>query len=552
MENGVEILEKESVPLKDTEHSLTKQSLWILTAKTIGFVLSVLLPLLVVRHLTQESVGIYRQAFLVIVSATSIIPMGFSMSAYYFLNRKPEYRESAILNIVVFNFLAGGLAFIALFTNPGILTALFRDDQMASLAPVIGLAIWLAIFSTFLETAALANREAKLATGIIIFSQLSRAAVMGGAAVIFESAEAIVYAAVVHGVGQAVVLMIFLNSRFPRFWMAFNWQFFKEHLRYALPFGFAALLYNAQADLHHYFVAHEFSTVDYAVYAYGCFQLPLIWALYESITAVLLPRMSELQSQGRTREMLAMTARGVHKLAFLYLPMFVFLLIVADVFVTTLFTSKFAASIPVFRINLLLLPLYCLILDPLERSFKELGSFLTKVRIVVVAGLATSLYFGVQDFGLTGVISIVVFFVLIERLISVWRVSRLLGFQPSDIRLFAGVGRVAIAATASGAVLLLLYVTGANIILTALTDLCRTVLAHLGFRSGWDFAAGSILLGISALVYGGVYLALAARFDAIDREELSRIRSAFDRIVARGQGVRVWLFGPRVISGTTD
>jgi hypothetical protein len=232
--------------------------------------------------------------------------------------------------------------------------------------------------------------------------------------------------------------------------------------------------------------------------------------------------------------------------------LFVFLLIVADVFVTTLFTDKFAASIPVFRINLLLLPLYCLILDPLERSFKELGSFLTKVRIVVVAGLATSLYFGVQDFGLTGVIAIVVFFVLIERLISVWRVSRLLGFRSSDLRLFSGVGRVAISAGASGVILLLLYIVGADLLLAALTDACRAILAYIGFRSGWDFASGSILLGISALIYGVIYLALAARFDAIDREELTRIRSAFERILARGQGVRVWLFGPRVVSGTTD
>lgn len=552
MGNSTETIENDSVPAESTEHSLSKQSLWILTAKTIGFVLSVLLPLLVVRHLSQESVGIYRQAFLVIVSATSIIPMGFSMSAYYFLNRNAEYRASTILNIVVFNFLAGGLAFAVLATNPGILTTLFRDGQMAALAPVIGLAIWLAIFSTFLETAALANKEAKLATGIIIFSQLSRAAVMGGAAVVFESAEAIVYAAVIHGAGQAVVLIVFLNARFPRFWRAFDRGFFKEHVRYALPFGFAALLYNAQADLHHYFVAHEFSTADYAVYAYGCFQLPLIWALYESITAVLLPRMSELQSQGRTSEMLAMTARGIHKLAFLYLPLFIFLLIVADVFVTTLFTSKFAGSIPIFRINLLLLPLYCLILDPLERSFKELGSFLTKVRIVVVGGLAASLYFGVQGLGLTGVISIVVFFVLIERSVSVWRVSRLLGFRKSDLKLFGDVGRVAVAAGISGGVLLLIYIGGASSLVQILTDVCRTILSHFGFRSGWDFVGGSISLAIFAVVYGAIYFGLAYRFNAVDREELARVRAALDPVLVRAQGIRVWLFGARAVSGAAD
>ena len=536
----------------DAEHSLTKQSLWILTAKVIGFVLSVLLPLLVVRHLTQENVGIYRQAFLIIVSATSILPFGFSMSAYYFLNRAPEHRNSTIFNIVVFNFLAGGLAFIVLATNPWLLGQLFGDEQMSMLAVPIGLAIWLAIFAAFLETAALANREAKLATAIIIFAQLSKAGLMGAAAVIFESPEWIVYAAIVHAAGQAAVLLFFLNSRFPQFWTAFNYGFLKEHIKYALPFGIAAFLYNAQADLHHYFVAHEFSTADYAVYAYGCFQLPLIWALYESISAVLLPRMSELQSQGRTREMLAITVRGIHKLAFMYLPLFVFLMIVAELFVITLFTSKFSASTPVFRINLLLLPLYCLILDPLERSFKEVGKFLTKVRAFVIAGLAVTLFFGVERLGLTGVIAAVVAFVLVERSVSVWKVAQLLGFRSNDIPLFGGVGRVAIAAGVSGVVFFLLYISAASSFLGSLLGVSQTVLTHFGFRSGWEFTAGSLFLSVCAVVYGVMYLTLAMRLNAIDPEEVSRIKSTFQVMLSRIAGVRVWLFGPRAIRGAAD
>jgi len=527
--------------------SLTKQSLWILSAKTIGFGLSILLPLLVVRNLAQADVGLYRQAFLVIVTATSILPLGFSMSAYYFLNRERERRDSTVLNIVLFNFFAGAIAFLFLSAYPSILGSLFREDQMAALAPLVGLAIWLAIFSAFLETAALANKEAKLATGIIIFAQLSKAALMGGAALLFKSAEAIVLAAVVQGAGQTLVLIFFLRSRFPGFWRRFEWDFFKQHLRYALPFGFAALLYNAQADLHHYVVAREFSSADYAIYAYGCFQLPLIWALYESISAVLLPRMSELQSQGRTDEMLKIMVSGIRKLAFVYFPLFVFLIVVADVFVVTLFTSRFGDSAAIFRVNLLLLPLYCLILDPLERSFKELGTFLSKVRTLVVAGLAVTLYFGIDRLGLTGTIAIVVLFVSLERTISAWKVSRLMNFRLKDIGMLAGIARVALSAAIPGVMLILLLSTVGDRILGALVDGSRSLLASFGLNSGWEFLGGCVFLGLSGSLFGSAYLALAVRLNAIDEEDLERIARAFATVADRLQGVRGWLFGGRPV-----
>jgi hypothetical protein len=41
--------------------SLREQSAWLLIAKIIGFSLSFMLPLLIVRYLTQEKVGLYRE-----------------------------------------------------------------------------------------------------------------------------------------------------------------------------------------------------------------------------------------------------------------------------------------------------------------------------------------------------------------------------------------------------------------------------------------------------------------------------------------------------------
>ena len=150
-----------SVPLD----SLKQQSAWLLAAKIIGFAFSFALPLLIVRYLEQEQVGHYREAFQVITNAVVILPLGFSMSAYYFLARERERRGAAILNILLFNFVVGGMACLALFLYPQILGHLFQTDTMTRLAPMIGVVVWVWIFSTFLETVAVANQEARVEIG---------------------------------------------------------------------------------------------------------------------------------------------------------------------------------------------------------------------------------------------------------------------------------------------------------------------------------------------------------------------------------------------------
>src|ERR1041384_394548 len=92
--------------------SLTLGAFWIMFAKTLAFAFSFALPLLLVRRLSQHDLGLYKQAFLVVGTATAVFSLNFNTSAYYFLPREQGGRRQAVvLNILIFNLLAGGLAF---------------------------------------------------------------------------------------------------------------------------------------------------------------------------------------------------------------------------------------------------------------------------------------------------------------------------------------------------------------------------------------------------------------------------------------------------------
>jgi O-antigen/teichoic acid export membrane protein len=494
------------------ELSLTSQSTWLLFAKTVSFILAMILPLLVVRYLTAERVGVYRQAFLFATNASVILPLGFSMSAYYYLNRSIEKHSAAILNILLFNFVMGGVAFFTLLLFPQLLGIVFQNPELTRLAPLVGIIIWLWIFSGFLEVLALANREARLATVFIIGSQLSKTLLMVGAVVAFTSVEAFLYAATLQAVLQTILLFIYLNRRFPFFWRSFQWSEFRSQLQYALPFGFAAFLYTIQTDIHNYFVSYRFGPSEFAIYSQGCFQLPLIAILYESISSVVIPRMSQLQEEGKKREMLLISVSAMQKLALVYFPLFFFLIIVAEEFITTLFTQAYAASVPIFRVNLLLLPFFCVIVDPVGRAFAEVGKFLLKARAILFAGLLLALWFGIQRFDLTGIIAIVVSAVLLEKVVSVWKAFQMLEVRREDIYLLRNLAKTAIASAVAGTALLMFYLAIRTPLLALCIDVWQNALSSLGSQKAADFLGGCTFLGICFLFYASVYLALANYF----------------------------------------
>jgi len=515
--------------------SLREQSAWLFAAKIVAFGFSFALPLLVVRHLTQDAVGTYRQAFQVITNAVIILPLGFSMSAYYFLARETTRRNASILNILIFNFVAGGLASLTLFFFPEILGNVFHSEELTRLAPMIGAVIWIWIFGTFLETVAIANQEARAATAFIILAQLSKTLLLGAAVLVFGTVESFVQAAMVQGILQTLILLAYLSSRFPRFWNAFDARFFREQMTYAIPFGLTGVLWIAQTDIHNYFVGYQFAPSEYAIYAYGCFELPLIAMLAESVTSVLIPRMNALQLAGDRDEMIRLMARATQKLAFFYFPVYVFLMITANTFIVTLFTQNYERSASIFVINLTLLPFSVLILDPIVRSFKEFGKLFLLTRVGILACLVSGLYLGLGYFSLTGIITVAVIAVLAERLIAAGMVVHKLGLGLEHLSLLKTTAKTALASLVAGIVTFVVYSAGHEQLRQIGEHFAQDALL-ITKLSTQDLVAGGFVLLVSGLVFVPVYL-LAARFLGVIEDTEKRTVTNFARRLFPKRGV---------------
>ena len=485
---------------------MATRAFWLMFAKTLGFAFTFALPPLLVRHLTQSEYGLFKQIFLVVGTAVAMLPLSFGMSAYYFLPREGEHeRKQVVFNVLLFSAFVGGLGCLLLVLRPGLLGTIFNDSTLIEYGPLIGVVILFWVVSAFLETVAVANQETRLSTAFIISAQLTKTLFMIAALLVFGTLRALVYASLVQGVLQTILLLLYLQSRFPRFWHSFDWQMLRTQMAYAMPLGFAGLLLIVQTDLHNYFISHRFSSAEFAIYAVGCLELPLLGLLRESINSVMIPRVSVLQKENQTREILLLTARVMRKLAFFFFPVYALLMVVGREFISFLFTSNYLASWPIFAINLTLVPFSVLALDPVLRAFAEHRYFLLKVRVALFVFLIAGLWYGSMRFGMIGAVGTLVLIGLLERVALVTKFTRVLDVSKSDLYLLKDVGKLALA---SGLAALAAMLT-------------RTLL--LGLKP-------FIILVVCGSVFLVVYLAAILLLKVVTGEEFDLVRGHVARL----------------------
>jgi len=421
-------------------------------AKTIAFIFNLALPMLLVRRLDQAQFGVYKQLFLVIGTSVTVLPLGFAMSAYYFLPRERDRQRETVLNILIYSVVVGCLACGAFLLWPVLLDIIFHQPGLTGYARPIGIVILLWIVSQALEIIPIAHGEMKMASALIMSVQLTRTAIYLAAVIVFGSVKALIWAAVVQGGLQTGVLWWYLQSRFGAFWQRLDWSLMRSQLSYAVPLGLAGILYTVQTDLHSYFVSNRLGAVAYAIYGVGTVQLPLMTMLQEATNAVVIPRVSALQHKNDTREIIQLMARAMRKLAAVYFPVYALLVVVAHEFIGFLFTRRYLASVPVFVINLTLLLLGIMLQDPLFRAYVEQRFFLIRLRVALCVLLTAGLWFGTSHFGLVGAISAVVLVSVTERIVMAVRFGRILGVGRKDLVLLKDIGKLAIAAAAAALV----------------------------------------------------------------------------------------------------
>jgi O-antigen/teichoic acid export membrane protein len=380
------------------QRGILKQAGPLLLGRAGATVLSFALPLILTRLLPQAEFGTYKQVWLVVLTAYFMLQLGISGSLYYFVPRKESPSQAWFTQSAVSVTMLGAFCAVVLWMGRFAIARQFGNDGLAELGLPTALIAFTMIATSPIELQLTAEGKVREAALVIFLSDGVRVAASVVPLLLGWGLEGFFWAYVAHG-GLRLALqvaMLFRNGG-PRFEL----RLLREQLAYSLPFGAAVVLDSLQRTFHQWAVGWSVDAAAFAIYAQGCFQVPIVNLLYSPISDVLQVKLAE--PGGREH--------GVHlfhdanlRLAAVFFPFTAGMVAAASLFVPALFTHTYDPSVPIFRIAILLTPLSAL---PLDGTLRALGRtrYLFRIFFVRLAVTVPAVLIGMRFFGMVGAIS---------------------------------------------------------------------------------------------------------------------------------------------------
>jgi O-antigen/teichoic acid export membrane protein len=493
----------------DESSGLTKRAALIMAANVIAMSMTFMLPLVLVRTLNQSEFGLYKQSFQILLTALGLLNLQVAVSVFYFMAREPGKKLQVALNVALFYGLVGASVCLFFLVWPGWVTLIFQSADLVPYVPLIGVVILLWLVASNLEAVPIAAGDVRIASILIVVSQLTKAIVMITAALIFGDIASVLVAAMIQAALQIVYMAFYLRRRFGRIFASIDWPLFKAQIGSSLPFGVGGVAAIVQSDMHNYFVSHYFDSAAFAVYSVGCFQLPLLGMLSSSFASALNPELAKHKEAGNYRAIVRVWMDVMRKLALFFVPAFAAMFVLRYDLITALFTRNYEASVPVFAVNLFAILLGIAVHLHILRVFDQLKYFRLKLYLALIPVTFGALYLGLRSGGLVGVAIAVVFVQTLDVGITLLMVGRKLEMSRSDLKYLQPLLRVAAAAAAAA--------------LAAIV--ARLTIIH---------AQAPARLALGAAAFGAVYPIAVFVVGAITREEQTALREMISKYYERG------------------
>jgi len=306
-------------------------------------------PILLVRLLSVEAFGRYREFLLYASVLITFANFTLSKSLLHFAPHRPEHRQRFVDQTLLLTFASSAIA----LGTVAVLNALFDGALVGEQMLPIALYVGLFVNFDFWEHLWLSQRRIGAVFAYTTMRLVARLTVVVIAAALSGDPNVIIWSLVVlEGVRFTVAFAVWWRRREPyRSELPGSWR---EQLRFCLPSGTASVLVTVNKSMGSLFITKLLGPVALAHYTIGTYVQPIITVLRDSLSDVLLPEMSAEQRAG-TNDPLFLWRHMTVLAAILLIGALVVLERFAEILIVTIFTAEYQAAVLIFQIYLLVL-----------------------------------------------------------------------------------------------------------------------------------------------------------------------------------------------------
>jgi O-antigen/teichoic acid export membrane protein len=309
------------------------------------------------RALTVADYGTYLQTFLAYDFAVPVLTLGLPSALYYFLPGAKERKKGLVLDNLVLLFLAG-LVF-SLFLLLGGTELLAKRLNNPELSKTLRWMVFYPIytFPVLIASAVWVTQDkVKLNAKYNVFTGIALTFSLIISALVTRSYEAPTLVRILLPIVFFPAAIYLIFKYVPGDWYKPSLTSMWNMAKFAIPLGLASVFGTLTIQLAGIIVSYLTSPEEYAIYANGAKEIPLIGIVTGSISVVIMADMAKNIKEGNLNIALELFRKSATLSAIFLLPIMVFLMIFADSFINILYSSKYELSVLPFRIYLFMLP----------------------------------------------------------------------------------------------------------------------------------------------------------------------------------------------------
>jgi len=333
----------------------------ILTAGNLVYRLSQTVTLIfVVRLISAESVGTYRQAWMVYNSLFVFFLLGLPGSVYHHLASAPpaQHRRFLRQTMILLGLLGAGFAGVLVACSTPLANRLHNPALRPALEAFAPYAFFSIAFAYDYPFFVVYKRAPAAALLVSVYSLLLIAATILALAAGGTLAHAFLAIGAVAAVRYLTTWTLTRRLVAPGDLPWGEGKAISRQLHFAVPVCLADASNALQSQLDKVVASLYYAPAAFAQYSIGAAQLPFVTVVRSAIFAVLLSEISALRAAGDTARILSIWRGAVRKTALVFHPLIVLCAIAAVPLITVLFTSDFHQAVIPFRIYLaMLLPM---------------------------------------------------------------------------------------------------------------------------------------------------------------------------------------------------
>jgi len=337
---------------------LSRKIIILIYGRAFSFLISLAIPIALTRLLLKEDYGTYQQLVMIYSIIQAILLLGIPQSLLYYYPRSEKENHSLLIkqtwSIVAYSAI---FVIIATWGSSELMKNMFPEHHLQPFIFLIGVYTGIMLLVMPLQNLLVLEGKESLAMKTMIGFTVIDIIVLPSAAWFNPSTLGMVHGIIATAILKAILVLGYIYLNYLNKEHLGN-TYYKEQLAYGIPVGLTAMIGIINVNVDKYLVAMFFSTSVFGVYYLGSLWAPIFGWLTQSASQVIIPRLSKAHKDKNLTEMRDLYNKSTEKLSFLFFPLTIFLILMAEPLIITMFTEKFIDTIPIFTIYMILLPTY--------------------------------------------------------------------------------------------------------------------------------------------------------------------------------------------------